>query len=63
MYLSKGDDFDKEEKGYLVKWGNKTGVIVEGCEDQSIVLSVHLTKHRNMTWISQLSLPQQPIFN
>ena len=44
-----GTGIDNEEKRYLVKWGNKTGVIVEGCEDQSIVLSVHLTKHKHNT--------------
>ena len=46
-FVNQGIGIDKKEKRYLVKGGNKTGVIVEGCEDQGIVLSVHLTNHKH----------------
>ena len=46
-FFNQGNGIDKEEKRYLVEGGNKTGVIVEGCEDQGIVLSVHLTNHKH----------------
>ena len=46
-FVNQGNGIDKEEKRYLVEGGNKTGVIVEGCEDQGIVLSVHLANHKH----------------